>query len=466
MKKIVLRCLSAFFALLISLGASGCASDEKNSSSVYSVTEGNDNVKLSGTFIQSWLCSTWSDERWGKELLNLKELGMDILVLGDSAVKSTSGKWSAFYPSEIDGIKEGYLGSDTIENALRNCQKYGFKVFIGMSLDENWWDKFVYDTEWLYDAMNMCNKIADELYQKYHEKYSDTFYGWYWNPEIWNADVFKSTSALRQTYIDNLSNAMNICLDHLEELSPGMPFMFSPFANTELGSADDNYLFWRDLIEQTNFRKGDILCPMDSVGAGGTKIQYLDKWFEAYSKAVAETGKIEFWANCEDFDYTTSGEACTADMGRFSKQMEIAAKYCEKIITFAYSHYYSPYNTITGYNDTYKDYIENGKLESEPPSTPEKLTVEIKNGVAILSWDESTDNIAICGYNVYRNGELFETIRAGRSDNAPAAPEISTSTSDWDASELLDSTGSIEYAVTAVDCAGNESEKTVYEFKN
>ena len=462
-KKLTVKLISILACGSLLLGLCSCGTNELPSDSTD--VKGTKQVKLSGTFIQSWLCSTWSDERWALELTNLKDLGMDIVVLGDSAVKSTAGKWTAFYPSELDGLKDGYLGSDTIDNALRNCQKFGFKVFVGMSLDEKWWDKFVYDEEWLYSAMNKCNDIADELYKNYHEKYSDAFYGWYWNPEIWNAEVFKPTSAVREKSIKTLSTGMNICLDHLNELSPDMPFMFSPFANTEIGSADDNYLFWKDLFNSTHFRKFDILCPMDSVGAGGTKIQYLDKWFEAYSKAVTETGKLKFWSNCEDFDYTTANEACTADMGRFSKQMEITSKYCEKIITFAYSHYYSPYNAVEGYNATYKDYIENGRLEQEPPTVPSDFKAEIENNVAVLSWNASTDNLGIAGYNVYRNGNLMETIRAELSNNASVAPEIGTYTTDWDALDLIEKSGNVTYSVAAVDCAGNESEKAEYILK-
>ena len=460
-KLISISLVGAFMLLTV-----GCASGGKNETKTKNkLTKGADKVKLSGTFIQSWLCNPWDDERWGKELKNLKDLGMDIIVLGDTAVKSTAGAWTTYYPSKLEGLKEGYLGSDTVENALRNCKKYGFKVFVGMSLDENWWDKFVYDKEWLTSAMNTCNDIANELYANYHEMYKDTFYGWYWNPEIWNADIFKATSAVRDKFIDVLSDGMNISLDYLSKLSPDMPFMFSPFANTDLGSADDNYQFWRDLIKKTNFRKGDILCPMDSVGAGGTKVQYLDKWLEAYSKAVAETGKIKFWANCEDFDYTVQGDVCTADMGRFSKQMEIAAKYCEKTITFAYSHYYSPYNTVPGYDAAYRYYIKNGKLESEAPTAPANFTVELQNNAAILEWNESSDNIGICGYNIYREGKLIENIRAGLSDNVPTAPVIDTTTSDWEAKSILETVGQITYDVTAVECSGNESEKSTFVLK-
>jgi len=467
MYKMLKKYISVVLAATLCVSAVGCTNSNNNNNSgdasslgsttVY--TKGVSEIKLSGTFIQSWLCSAWSDERWAEELTMMKGLGMEYIVLGDSATKDTSGSWYSFYPSQLDGLKEGKGSVDTVENALRNCQKFGIKVFVGMGLDENWWDKFIYDSDWFNESNTKYTEIAQELYDLYKKDYGDTFYGWYWVPEIWNADVFNHSSSSRDASITVLANGLDIVLDYLTQLSPEMPMMLSPFANTDLGSADDNYLFWRDLIKEANFREGDILCPMDSVGAGGTKIEYLDKWFEAYSKAVAETGKVEFWANCEDFGYTMNKEACSANWDRFLQQMTIASKYCKKTITFAYAHYYSPYNTIDGFNKTYEDYLKNGKLETEKPSTPENLTVKFENKVAILDWDASTDNMGVSQYNIYRNGKMIENICVGRSDNAVAVPQLDTSTTDWDAKDLFSTDGMITYSVTAVDCAGNESDK-------
>ena len=110
---------------------------------------------LSGTFIQSWLCASWSDERWGQELSMLKELGMRYIILGDSATRNTNGNGFSGIP-EIQSFNAQYNGVDVIKNALRNCQKYGMKAFVGVGMDERWWNnfcsaapmaEFVYQTE-------------------------------------------------------------------------------------------------------------------------------------------------------------------------------------------------------------------------------------------------------------------------------------------------------------------------------
>lgn len=391
---------------------------------------------------------------------------MEYIIMGDSAVKNVNGRWYAYYPSKIEGISAGYGGRDAIGNALKNCEKYGVKVFVGVGLDELWWNKFVSDPAWLNEAMRVSAKIAEELYEKYHSLYPNAFYGWYWPPEIWNDPKLASKSGVRKQSIQTLSDGLNIVLDTLTKIDRSMPMMFSPFVNISIGSANDNYLFWKDLISNTRFRKGDILCPMDSIGGEGNKLDYLDVWTKSYYQAVQETGNIlEFWSNCENFDYDTSKSPISCSLTRFVKQLKTVSKYCPNIVTFAYSHYYSPYNTIDGYHKTYLDYLKNGKVETQPPTAPKNLKVVLENNVAVITWDASTDNMGVAGYNVYRNGTFMENICVGRRDGALAVPKLETATTDWDVLSHYEKKGEVVYSVEAFDCAGNVSSKATVKFK-
>ena len=504
----VKRLISMLLAMPFCLGMAGCnrtagTDSSEISSSVYTDTAGTDNdgiqdgstakrnptgssknsvstgitradydslqrdpkARVTGTFIQSWLCASWSDERWAQELTALKEIGMKYIVMGDSAVKNKNGKWYSFYPSGLDGLKEGYGGRDAIGNALRNCQKFGFKVFVGISLDELWWDTFVSDPAWLNAAMTKCALIAQELYGLYYKLYPDAFYGWYWPPEIWNHGNFASTSGVRKQSIETLSAGLNIVLDALTKINPKIPMMFSPFVNITLGSARDNYLFWKDLITVTRFRKGDILVPMDSIGGGGCKLEYLDTWTKSYRQAVDETGNVlEFWSSCENFAYSTAGDPISCSVKRFAEQLQTVSKYCSTIITFAYSHYYSPNNTIEGYHNTYAAYAKTGKLETQAPSAPGNAKLTIQNDVAVITWDASTDNMGVAGYNIYRNGKLMENVCVGRRDGAGAVPVLETATTDWDVLTVVNKSGEVVYGIEAFDCAGNVSKRTTVKY--
>jgi len=83
-------------------------------------------------------------------------------------------------------------------------------------------------------------------------------------------------------------------------------------------------------------------------------------------------------------------------------------------------------------------------IDEEAPSAPSGLTATATSPHAVeLSWGESTDNIGVYQYTVYRDGEPLATTRA-------------TSFSD----EGLDGGSSFSYFVTAKDTAGNESARS------
>ena len=131
-------------------------------------------------------------------------------------------------------------------------------------------------------------------------------------------------------------------------------------------------------------------------------------------------------------------------------QMDVASRYCENIITFSYSHYYSPNLVKSMYIETYRDYVENGYvLETQKPTSPAAATaVSDENGVT-LSWEASEDNFGIAYYRVCKNGEFFTRIENYK----------------WDYPlTVTDSAGTADdtYTVVAVDAAGNSSDEAVF----
>jgi large repetitive protein len=76
----------------------------------------------------------------------------------------------------------------------------------------------------------------------------------------------------------------------------------------------------------------------------------------------------------------------------------------------------------------------------QAPTVPGSLTGFAGDGSAAISWNTSTDNVAVTGYRVYRGNVLLTTV---------ATPGFSDS-------GLVNGTACL-YAVTAIDAAGNES---------
>lgn len=458
----VVAVLLVFSLLLGSCGPkTQSSSADSSASDPYADLQEESCPHISGTFIQSWLCSSWSDERWTQELTHYQQIGIKYIILGDSATFNTNTqKWDTYYPSQIEGLKDGTCYSKTLfDVALRNCQKFGMKVFIGMGLT-NGYEANIFNSDWLTPAMEKCNDISTELYTMYHQKYSDTFYGWYWPFEIWNADGFKNDGP----NIKTLADAMSICLDHINELNPDMPMLWSPYVNPSGLTAEETYEFWCELIKEGHFRAGDIICPMDSInnfkytldGKAGCTIENIDKYEEGYRRAVDDSGKgVKYWSNCESFS-SSSEPAEPALWARYVRQMQTVSKYTDTIVAFAYAHYQSPYNVNNCISDTYLDYLKNGKLETEPPTKPANLKLKMQDDVALISWDPSTDNIGVAGYYIYRNGTQLDHFYAKLQCYNYILP---TQTSDWNINNCFDKTGTVTYEVMAYDSAGNYSEK-------
>ena len=79
--------------------------------------------------------------------------------------------------------------------------------------------------------------------------------------------------------------------------------------------------------------------------------------------------------------------------------------------------------------------------DTEAPSTPQNLVATAGKGKKVLlSWGACTDNVAVAGYRVYRDGKLLGTVQApGYTDTLGGKSRTAT------------------YTVVAVDAAGNTS---------
>lgn len=78
--------------------------------------------------------------------------------------------------------------------------------------------------------------------------------------------------------------------------------------------------------------------------------------------------------------------------------------------------------------------------DTQPPTVPANLSAIVAPGAVSLTWTASTDNVAVAGYNVYRNGaKVGSPVACAFTDSGLVA------------SDYL-------YSVTAFDAAGNESQ--------
>ena len=308
---------------------------------------------VSGTFMQAWAFSGFSDEEIGRHFDSLLEVGIDTVILQSNA-STPSGKFeNVYYPSVIaeQNHTENFNPDNEqyVERCLAAAQKRGMKVFLGLNSADEWWTEFVKDKQWYTMQAELGNQIAKEMYGLYKEKYPDAMYGWYFTWEFSNA---------LWPYEYRCADMLNISLDYLTGLDPSMPLMLSPFIGSNI-SACQMQASWVKLFSFTRFRQGDIYCCQDSVGAGYMPIEKLDKYFSALKNAVDTKPELAFWANNENF---VQADWSSAPISRFVKQMKITSKYVENHVTFSYSHYYSPDMGKQAYHEAYKRYYLTGEI--------------------------------------------------------------------------------------------------------
>jgi hypothetical protein len=387
-----------------------------------------------GTFIQWTLMRTWTPERWRAEFRDLKEAGMDIIIFGDVC---DSKERVTYYPTKIEGLRQQEDCPDLVENCLKYAKEAGFKVFLGLNFNGDWWRKAANDPEWLFAEMRLGNQVADELHARYRARYPKTFVGWYW---VWEVDNLNYRTPAQQ---ETLAKALDINVRHLHEKYPGMPVMLCPFMNYRLGPPQDYAAMWKYVFKNTALGKGDIFCPQDCIGAGGLILDVYQAWFKELAKAVRTKPGLRFWVDSETFDQT---DWTPAPLGRFVKQLKGLQGIVSDYVTFAYSHYYSPGAANPEYHRQYVRYVKTGKLETAPPpAVPSVTLTRRENGNVRLNWPAMSGDV--CGYNIYRNGHWLARVmqkRGPRPKNGPGTQ--------WTDQKPLEGA---EYEVAAFDFVGN-----------
>lgn len=415
--------------------------------------------EFSGTFIQSWMTASWDSERWEEEADNMKKAGVEYLVLqslADKAYKKDGGQWKVYYKTDVEALKDAAFMGDCLEPALKACQDEGIKVFVGLSMFDDFWSEAGIGSQY-QDVCRVAGDMIEDIYNKYGEKYKDSLYGWYYTPEI-------SNGFLCQLSLGGIIKGINHIIDRINEVDATKPLLMSPFYSEYIATGPITTLCsYVRFFDKVNFRDGDIFAPQDAIGAKWTREKSLEMTWKIY-KAASDTcdADIKLWANCENFDGAIVSETLggvlsptitehksnvTATLDCFVRQMEVASKYAENIIAFSYNHYYSPSYVNPAFINTYYDYIENGYvLEKEAPKTPENINkTQTEDGIELF-WDEAEDNIGIAYYRLEKDGNFLARIDKYYG---------------WEENSFIDENGDMnsEYTIEAVDAAGNSTGK-------
>lgn len=254
----------------------------------------------------------FTSEQWRRKIFEMKEIGMEYLVLMSVALFE-----KALYPSALAPQME--LGSpDPLEDVLSAADECGIKFFIS---NDYWGD--------LKNAENMMTdkdikKIREDSMIEIALKYGHhkSFYGWYFPNEAYLQPYFSESSI---QYI-------NECDAFARTLTPHCVNLIAPYY---IINARDDEKFVKQL-ERLNI---DIIAYQDGVGVNHTKLGEAGKFFSILRKAHDKAGRAKLWADMELFYFEsgTHGNLLPADFSkRILRQMEDISPYVDRILCYQY----------------------------------------------------------------------------------------------------------------------------------
>jgi len=381
---------------------------------------------FSGTFLQPDLGDSWNAAQWEEEFEYMQDVGIDQLVLQWTA---NSKFKTAVYPTSVTGYTQNTT-QDLMELALETGESVGTDIYVGLNVNDDWFFKYANDPIWLDQEEDAAIAFADDLWTKYGS-YS-SFKGWYLSLEVenWNFPTATEWGRLAN-YYDNV-------IAHLKTLSPNKPVVISPYFNPAGGL---NLAGWQDMWEYIlDVAPIDVIALQDGVGAGHATTGQLADWFATTQSAIANARPTtELWADTETFNLDFQPMAIQTMVD----DMDAVQPYVTNYLSFSFNHYISPQQGNSLYYDTYKDYYDNGTVETVAPTIPAGLSATALDSQTVqLLWTGSTDNIGVVGYQIYRNDEWV-----GRTY---------TSLSEF-TDVQLDASTAYQYKIQAIDAAGNLS---------
>lgn len=273
---------------------------------------------------------------WRNKVREIADLGMEYIV-----VMATALYEKCYFQSKVFPFAEMPC-SDPIEEILSEADECGVKVFLGNGFYGDW-RKANYNIK-SQEVIRKSFVAMEELAELY--AHHESFYGWY----------FPDETCIILRFSKDFMKYVNLCSAQCHSLTPDKKTLIAPFG-TNLALANDGYV--RRLAEMDV----DFIAYQDEVGVRKTPVKRTEKIFEKLRKAHDKAGRAQLWADIELFDFegvVYNSALIPASFDRIKKQLENAAPYCDKILSYQYLGIMNPENSLSfaGHENSVKLYDE------------------------------------------------------------------------------------------------------------
>jgi len=311
---------------------------------------------ISGAFVQYTSLNTWNYSKWGFEFSHFHDIGVNTLILQwvhDAQTNKTLYR-SKYFEFDNSSVSEYLIppsdnpynysqDSDVLRAFVCLAEKYNISIYIGLSADWNFWKAIKNQNQTYINSMLNINKLlAGEILEICGN--TSVFKGFYIPYEVFMGskadandgiiygDFFGNLSAVIRNQINIYLNQMNLPEEKTFKI------MAAPYA--EVPSYIPNGLdFVYQFLNRSNL---DIVMVQDGVGVHRNELRELPTIYNIFHQ-IAEKLNITFWSDLEifDMDPTSSNILYPANISRIEDQLDIEARFVNKIIIFDIPHYMS-----------------------------------------------------------------------------------------------------------------------------
>lgn len=299
---------------------------------------------LSGSFIQYTGLQAWNFSMWQEEFQNLKELGIDTIIIQWVHLAEND---KTLYQSEYFEFDESSVSDDmrvpsenpfglTTEKDILNvfmylCEEFNINLYIGLTVDWYFWEK-IDDQSWRTAEIAKNHLIAEEITIKYQN--FNCFKGFYLPYEVYQDSTPNRVDAnkVKEFFSEIIAQikAIEFNVFGLNKLKYSIaPYVSSPI--WPIAARD----FWIELLKSSLI---DILMIQDGIGCN--RMDIIKELPIAYNiiAEVCHNLNIEFWSDLEIFNIE---DFTPANINRIKQQLDIEARFVNKIVAFDIPHYLS-----------------------------------------------------------------------------------------------------------------------------
>jgi hypothetical protein len=274
---------------------------------------------LTGSFIDFFRKTDWSQQDWENQFQEMKDIGMNTAIIQFASYNDIT-----WFNSANNFTKTKY--PDALPILLAAANKKQMSIFIGLYFNEEYW-KNQTNADWLQLHADRCIFIAREINAQFGK--DPAFKGWYL-PHEPEPNAYHSrdlTASFNKNFVDRISDVLHSF--------DSKPVSIAAFFNFKLTSP----VQLRDFMNELCRSNLQIIMLQDGVGVNHVTLDQVKEYYLEADHGLFQNSafKGEFWTDLETFSFAPQGPV-TIDRIKNQLREEMSTPNITKAVSFQYYH--------------------------------------------------------------------------------------------------------------------------------